>query len=173
MAINVRPRRQPIMDGADLVFHLDGAERLRVPLEKVARRIGDLREFWREYWGPAFFELVQQNFSTEGGLVGGWRALSPRYAAWKIAHFGRLPILQLSRAMQSSFNIGARNNVFKVTKTRVEAGSRDRKVPYHQAGTNRMPKRRIVTPLPSAQVRRLLNQYLRDQMDEAGLRRRA
>lgn len=162
--------RVPLIAGAFLNFVLDGEEKLHIPITKIANSIKDLRRFWIEYWAPAFFANVQRNFASQGGLVGGWRALSPEYAAWKFAHYGRKPILVRTNAMRESFKIGGRNSVLIATRTRVEAGSRDRKVPYHQAGTARMPRRQIVVALTGRSTSMLLNRFVRDEMQRAGMK---
>jgi hypothetical protein len=154
--------------GVTLTFILN-EDRVTVPLKKFEGSLEDFRRFWNEYWAPEFFLHIQKNFTGEGRFVGGWRALSPAYAAWKRAHFGRKPILVATGDMKQSFVQGERNNVLNASKLRVEAGSRDRKVRYHQTGSRRMPKRQIIVVLPADLTSRLMNRYLGEEMRAAGM----
>lgn len=63
----------------------DAADRA---LNELARRMGDLSPVWRDIL--ADWKAQQRTvFSTQGSSIGSnWQPLSPRYAAWKAAHFG-------------------------------------------------------------------------------------
>jgi len=139
-------------------------------LDKLAERLGDMRRFFRNYWAVKFFNDILQNFETEGGSVGGWRALSPRYAAWKRRVVGNRPILQFSRNMRESFVIGNPNNVLRVTKTHAEAGSRLQRAYWHTTGTSRLPRRRVIFLAPAREYNPILRDYLHEELESAGFR---
>ncbi|HEY8410195.1 MAG TPA: hypothetical protein VIK76_02290 [Pyrinomonadaceae bacterium] len=144
-------------------------ERLELTFKEAASRIADFRNFWVNYWGPQFFSDIRANFASQGGSVGGWRALSPEYAAWKRSVVGNKPILQFTGEMLASFTIGDRNNIFRAMKTRVVAGSRVKRVSYHNEGGGRLPKRQIIFIGPKRVYQPLLNRWVAEEMAAAGM----
>lgn len=144
-------------------------ERLNLRLNRFAESLSDMRRFWIEFFAPQLFADAQENFATEGRYVGGWRALSPAYAAWKLAHFGPKPILERRGRLKRSFTIGAAGNILRAFKTRGEFGSSVPYFPYHQRGTPRMPQRRILFFRRGNTYNRLLSQYVREELIAAGL----
>jgi hypothetical protein len=152
----------------ELVITVDDTE-LRLKFGRFAGRLADLRSFWLEYFAPQFFADIQRNFKTQGRPVGGWRPLSARYARWKLANYGRLPILQLRRYMVESFRMGGRGSYLRVAKRSAEMGSRDRKVRFHQYGTDRMPARPPIWIAGKRVYQPLLNRWLREEAIETGL----
>lgn len=151
-----------------LTFGMDDTG-ITLALSRAGERIKDFRRFWREYYAPQWFSDILKNFRTEGGPVGGWRALSPRYAAWKRRQVGPKPILQFRGAMISSFYIGNRNNIFKVTKTYVELGSKLERVAFHNRGGGRLPKRRILWTGPRRTYQPYLTTFIEEELRAAGL----
>lgn len=134
---------------------------LRFP--KWARRLEDLRRFWTDFFAPQFFIDVQRNFNTEGSFVGGWRALSPRYAAWKLRHYGRKPILVRTGRMKRSFVYGGPGNYIRAWKLRMALGSTVEYTKYHQAGTERMPARPVIWLGQQRVYQKLLTQFVREE----------
>ena len=141
---------------------------LSVKLSKVAQSLDDWRRFWSQFWGPQFFADVQKNFAQEGDPVGGWRALSPEYAAWKLRHFGPKPILVRSGAMKESLRMGGRLNVFRAFKAYAELGSLVKYLPFHQRGTRRMPRRQVLWIGPTVTYKRLLVRFVKEEFARAG-----
>lgn len=154
--------------GWALTFGADDTA-VELALSRTAERLRDFRRFWREFFAPQWFTDIRLNFSTQGKPVGGWRALSPRYAAWKRSQVGNKPILQFSGEMLRSFTIGDRNNVLKVGKTVVELGSRLPRVAYHNRGAGRVPQRRILWTGPARTYKPLLDRFVAEEMKAAGL----
>jgi hypothetical protein len=144
------------------------ADRLAVDryLSKLVDGIDDMRPFWVHYFAPQFFKDVQDNFASSGRYVGGWRALSPGYAAWKLAKYGRQPILVATGRMRESLTLGGRGNVVRVTKKEAQLGSTDRKLEKHQRGIG-VPRRQVLFLRMGTPYTRLLNQYLRDMDKDA------
>jgi hypothetical protein len=143
-------------------------EKLSLAVTGFARRLTDFRRFWREFWGPQFFTDIQKNFRSQGGAVGGWRALSPAYAAWKRKQVGNKPILQFTGRMMASFNPGDRDNIFQVTQAYVRAGSRLPRTYAHDTGT-RVPRRQIIFLGPRRIYEPLLDQFVAEEMAAAGM----
>lgn len=143
--------------------------RLVLPLTRFAERIGDFRRFWKQFFAPQFFSDIQRNFKSQGGLVGGWRALSPAYAAWKRSVVGQQPILVFSGEMKRSFTVGDRNNVLKVTKDHVEVGSKLPRVSIHNQGRGRVPRRRILYMGPRRVYEPLLARFVAEEAKSAGM----
>lgn len=85
------------------------------------------------------------NFAGGGLPSGGWAPLSPQYAAWKaIAFPGRPPLVRTGRLFSELASL--RGQAFEV-QTPTTAVFRLPNVEYakfHQYGTTKMPKRRIV-----------------------------
>lgn len=157
--------RQTYRIGGDtfgLKFTVDDDE-LSLKFGRFANRLSDFRRFWYTVFAPQFFEDVQRNFQTEGRSVGRWRALSPRYAAWKLRTYGRLPILQRTGRLIESWRIGGRGNYLRAWRKSAEFGSTVRYSRFHQHGTSRMPARPIAWVASARVYQPLLNQYLREE----------
>jgi len=58
-------------------------------------RARDMRDPFRRTLS-LIHSIASANFFTEGGLVGGWEPLTPRYAKWKARTHGSRPMLVLS-----------------------------------------------------------------------------
>lgn len=153
-----------------LVFVIDG-DRADVAISRTAQFISDWRPFWRDAAAPKFFADVQRNFETQGAYVGGWQALSPRYAAWKARHYPNKPILQRKGELLASMTPGAPGNVLRITEKAAEFGTSVSHAKYHQGSTpgrGIIPRRRILF-LPanaSEGYGRLLQRWIRDRINE-------
>jgi phage gpG-like protein len=159
-----------------LTFAIDGYERVSVGLSRWAQQVQDFRPFWRTVVAPWFFEQIQQNFRREGAPVGGWRPLSPRYAAWKAKHYpGKTILRRTDRLIQSLIWTGATlglrgDRVAEFSATGAVFGTR---VPYarpHQFGAGRLPQRRILYLPPNASrtLGRLLHRWAYAQATSLG-----
>ena len=84
------------------------------------------------------------NFSLGGLPSGGWSPLSPQYAAWTLARFPGAPPLVRSGRLAASLSGGTVDSVFSVTPTKMQVGTRLEYAKFHQYGTSKMPKRKIV-----------------------------
>jgi len=84
------------------------------------------------------------NFALGGLPSGGWAPLSPQYAAWKLARFpGAPPLVRTGRLAASLFG-GTADSIFSVTPTKMQVGTRLEYAKFHQYGTTKMPKRKLV-----------------------------
>jgi phage gpG-like protein len=155
-----------------LSIQIDDAK-LSLALNKFGQTLSDFRRFWKDFFAPQFFSDVQDNFLSEGRYVGGWRSLSPSYAAWKFAHYGPKPILQRTGDLIESFRIGGRRNILKVTHAYALFGSSVAYMPFHQYGTPRMPKRVVLFFGEKRVYSRLLADYLREELTGSGFKVRS
>ena len=97
--------------------------------------------------------IWKKQFDREGAYTGTrWAPLSPRYAAWKMAHFPGKPILQLTGRLHESLT----HRPFGVEVISGHGMTIGTDVPYaryHQDGTPVMPARPIIGPPPREDVR--------------------
>lgn len=134
-------------------------------LTAIRDRLDDLRPAWR----TALIYLrraTKEQFASQGGRSGdGWAPLTPAYAARKARIFPGKPILRATDAMFNSLIGQTENTVVEFDALEFTYGTRDPKARYHQDGTPRMARRRIltVTEEDRRQLRRIANAYIRGQ----------
>lgn len=87
------------------------------------------------------------NFTSNGLLVGGWRPLDAQYASWKLTRFPGAPPLVRSGKLFSSLT-SINSSVDTMTNTSFSVGTNIEYAKFHQYGTTRMPKRKIVFEPP-------------------------
>lgn len=87
------------------------------------------------------------NFATNGLPVGGWAPLDASYAAWKMARFPGAPPLVRTGKLFASLT-GATASIETMTNTSLSIGTTVEYAKFHQYGTTRMPKRKIVFEPP-------------------------
>ena len=135
-------------------------------LNKLSDSVKDWRGFWKEVFIPRYTEMVQQNFETEGELVGGWPGLEPAYDAWKARHFPGTKILERTRRLRSSLAHGVADSsdtVLQVRPLELRFGTR---VPY---GKWVRRDREILPPIVKKDWAPLVNAYFKAKAREAGL----
>ncbi len=112
-------------------------------LFQLTDRLSNWKEFWVRFFLPRYLETVQQNFVTEGELVGGWPDLNPAYAAWKARHFPGRKILELTRRLRNSLMPGAAGTSGGGSDTVLQVGPRElvvgTRVPYARWHTENRP----------------------------------
>lgn len=86
-------------------------------------------------------------FASEGAIIGGWAPLSPIYAAWKLVHYGPRPIMVRTGALMESLT-GFPMGVSEIGPKEAKFGTDIRYAHFHQSGTRKMPKRKIVEVIP-------------------------
>lgn len=123
-----------------LRFELAGEVHYSRGLLLAAEEARDLSEPL-EQAGHLILGAVAQQFATEGRRAGGWPPLSPRYAAWKAAHYPGRPILVLTGQMKRA---ALDTRALQVTPRRLTYQIDDPKALYHQVGAGRLPVRRVV-----------------------------
>jgi len=112
-----------------------------------------------------FFQSMAGVFSAEGAFEDRprWQDLSPAYAIWKARHYPGRKILERTGRLRSSLvNKGGIDNVFEVTPDSLTVGTTVPYAMYHQTGTLRMPRRKIIELTDAQKLRwvHLMHQYL-------------
>lgn len=87
------------------------------------------------------------NFTSNGLLVGGWAPLDAQYAAWKMARFPGLPPMIRTGKLFASLSV-ANGPVDTMTNTSFSIGTSVEYAKFHQYGTSKMAKRKIVFEPP-------------------------
>jgi hypothetical protein len=137
-------------------------------------------------WSPVFQAIAEdfkkgqiEQFRTEGAYgSGGWKALSPKYAAWKEQHKPGMPILVFSGLLMKaatnpdvaftenqlmiSIDDAGSYQVFSKRLGRLVTKHKPAVAGYHQKGAGRLPKR-LVIQLPESQKvrwRKIFQSYM-------------
>lgn len=113
-----------------------------IKLEQMIERAQDFKPVFR--WAKRELGLMNgQNFAQNGLPVGGWSPLNPQYAEWKSRNYpGRPDMIISKRLFNSVRNLdGPANRIDKMT---AEFGTDVEYAKFHQYGTNKMAKRKIV-----------------------------
>lgn len=132
-------------------FEFYGDEQINRTLADREERVTDAREAW-EVLARRFATAERRQFTSQGLYgSGGWRPLSPRYAAWKASRYPGKTILRRTDDLfksltQRPFGIEVIEPLYMVVGSDVDYGA------YHQSGTSRMPQRRPVE-LPESERR--------------------
>lgn len=87
------------------------------------------------------------NFTSNGLLVGGWKPLDAQYASWKMARFPGMPPLVRTGKLFASL-AGGMGAVDTMTNTSFSLGTTVEYAKFHQYGTTKMAKRKIVFEPP-------------------------
>lgn len=115
-------------------------------LDKLIDAMTDLRPLYEAEIEPAFYEWQTERFATEGGEER-WERLSTQYAAWKAQNFPGRGILERTGLLKEGLTTrGGRYNVRRMDATTLELGTSAPHAQYHQHGTGRMPRRRLILP---------------------------
>lgn len=114
--------------------------------------------------GDRLARAEARQFDSEGKYgSGGWVALSPAYGAWKARHYPGKPILEATGLLRESlterpFGVDVVEAKFAIFGSGVPYGA------YHQAGGNRLPRRRPLE-LPESERRmwaKTMQRWLQD-----------
>ena len=90
-----------------------------------------------------FLELEASQFASEGKTgSGGWKALSPDYAAWKAINYPGAKILERDGWLRDSLTVkDAPFQVREISPTEAVLGTSVSYGIFHQTGTRKMPAR--------------------------------
>lgn len=87
------------------------------------------------------------NFTSNGLLVGGWAPLDAQYATWKMARFPGMPPMIRTGRLFASLS-GANGATDTMTNKSFSVGTSVEYAKFHQYGTSKMAKRKIVFEPP-------------------------
>lgn len=143
-----------------LRFTFYGDEQLNRTLVRFSEHAHDARPAWRAIRRD-FIALEKAQFRSQGQAgSGGWRPLSPDYAAWKARHYPGKTILRRTDELFRSLTVGPAVNVverqFMIIGSDVDYGA------YHQAGGPNLPQRRPIELPEFTRTRwvKILQRYL-------------
>lgn len=124
-------------------------------LERLGRSVRDLRPAWAGIIN-AFKEQQRELFAGEGQEAGGWRPLSPAYAAWKARHHPGRRVLRITGGLEAA--VTGRSSDFQVIAQPLLLVA---KVTTFYASF--LDRRRQLSPLTDARVRtwlRIVNEHI-------------
>ncbi len=127
-----------------LTLEVFGERQIDRTLAGITERGQDLRPAFEDIT-EQFLEAERRQFATQGIFgSGGWRALSPPYAAWKARHYPGKTILRRDDDLWRSLTQGPAVKV--IEPDRLILGSDVEYGKYHQAGggPGGLPRRRPV-----------------------------
>lgn len=131
-------------------------------MDKMLEAASDFRPVFR--WAQRELgKMNRDNYTASGLPVGGWSPLKPAYSAWKARNFPGAPIMvQTGRLFRA---VGQMNGAgTKIGRNRAEFNVGVDYASFHQYGTTRMEKRRVVldTPLFAREVAREAKDHITD-----------
>lgn len=136
-------------------------------IRKFERKMSDYRPAFSRI-ADLFREEEAQLFESEGrrGRHGRWESLSEPYASRKARHAPGAKILVLRGRLKASLTEkGAPGSVEEMTADTLTLGTTDRTAVYHQFGTKRMPRRKVID-LRESSIRKFKDE-IRKQLSEA------
>jgi len=108
----------------------------------MKKRANDMRPvLWRAKQWLRFAN--EENFRQAGLPSGGWSPLDPEYAAWKnLREPGAGTMIRTGRLFRSLTSLDASPN--KIDAMEATFGTKVEYAKFHQYGTTKMPKRKVV-----------------------------
>jgi len=131
------------MTGIRFEIEVDGEQQLDRALSRFGDRLRNIQPFF-EIAADMVAGFVRAQFESEGGRTGGWAALSPRYAAYKLAKVGPQPILVFTGRMRQSLIERTGDNIREIGTDSMKWGTSTPYAIFHQRGTSKMPQRKII-----------------------------
>lgn len=124
-----------------IVIKVDAAKAI-LRLRMMKKRANDMKPvFWRAKQWLRFAN--EENFRQAGLPSGGWSPLDPQYAAWKRAHEpGAGTMVRSGRLFRSLASLDGPPNRIDVMDATF--GTSVEYAKFHQYGTSRMAKRKVV-----------------------------
>jgi hypothetical protein len=138
-------------------------------LKELYSEISDLSTFYKKWFVPQYLRDVQENFATQGGLVGGWAPLSPEYNRWKQKHYPGKLINYLQGRLQRSMGEKGRSKYLQIEIQQRQAVITN----LHPHAIWVQVHRPFMIPssmLNSRVYSGLLNQYLEEVLRKTGFR---
>lgn len=142
------------------MFGYTGHDRVRVTVDieidtdKVEDRLDEMKKRVKKmkpvfYWARRELEnRYAANFAANGLPSGGWSPLSPKYASWKSMNIPGAPIMVRTGKLFRSVTELENSRLSVITDSRAEFGTDVEYAKFHQYGTNKMAKRRVIfTPV--------------------------
>lgn len=142
-----------------LTFKWEGLTDLIASVSAQVAKLRDLRPAWRSVL-LYLRRATTAQFDSKGGRSGDdWAPLSPAYAARKARIYPGMPILRASDRMFRSLVDQSSDSIAELEPREMTYGTRAPYARYHQKGTPKMPRRRILAITP--EDRRYVQQAVR------------
>lgn len=123
----------------NITYKILGMKPLARGLKKLFFSLQNFKPLWEDM-KKDFYSIELNQFLSQGR--GGWKALSPKYAAWKAARYPGRPILVLRGDLKRSLiSQSHADSIYKPTRSQMEIGTSKDYASYHQTGTSKMPAR--------------------------------
>lgn len=124
----------------------DGFVALDRAFNRIEQQISDFRSIWPNVT-KVVYGIFGKAFDTEGASTAGgkWKALTPKYAKWKAAHYPGQPILRATNALfESLTDPEAAGAIYRPERDELIIGTKDPKGRGHQRGAGHLPVRQIM-----------------------------
>ena len=118
---------------------IDGIPRVLSLFSRFGDAADNLEGAFEEI-GDDFKRMESERFAAGGP---GWAPLTPRYAAWKSAHYPGRPILTREGSLREGLSGGSRY-IQRISRKEGEYGTSVPWAIYHQRGTSRMVARKPI-----------------------------
>jgi hypothetical protein len=142
-------------------------------LNALLQRLRNLRPAWKTVLAYLRRQALEQ-FASQGARSGSpWKPLNETYARWKAIRYPGQPILRASDQMFRSLVGKTGYSIEEATPDSLTYGTGDPKARYHQQGTPRMAKRKIleVTEADRATIKKIVRLHLENQSTLSGFER--
>lgn len=141
-----------------------GAKAYAFALGNIKRDMGDFKPVWPRV-AELFYRSEGQQFSSQGsrGPSGRWSPLNPQYAKRKRMKWGTRGILIASGRMKASLVGRSADSIYDVSHGMyAELGTRVPYAIFHQAGTSKMPQRKLIdmTDRDQLAVAKVFQEYI-------------
>lgn len=127
------------MADAPLLWSIEflGEPAVAVALQRFQHEIEDWRPFWDDYFAPAWFRHMTNQFETEGRATGeAWAPLSANYERWKRKHYPGRKILERTGRLRAALtDRRAEGAIFDSNKDQLTIGVHTPYAIFHQLGT--------------------------------------
>jgi len=123
-----------------IIVDLNGSDKR---MEDIEDRGENLRYVFD--WAQEELEKAnRKNFETGGQPVGNWKRLDAQYASWKAANIPGAPKMFATGRLFRSLSNMSRHGIAIIGDKQAEFGTEVEYAKFHQYGTSKMPKRKIV-----------------------------
>lgn len=135
---------------ADIILSIDvDVAEAEAYFEYAGYHARDMRDPLKRVLDDVILAGIAENFETEGGRVGGWEPVSDPWLKYKMKHGYHLETLQQTGDMRRyMLGLDFPNEPWHITQESLDYQVHMDRAIYHQAGTGRMPMRRIVVVTP-------------------------
>lgn len=123
--------------------------RVNADARLAEKRFKDMRDRSKDFravmrWAKRHLERMNRlNFTANGLPSGGWDPLDPEYSMWKKTQYPGAPkMIATGKLFRSLTNFGGPAS--RIYMTKATFGTTVEYAKFHQYGTTKMPKRRII-----------------------------